>query len=67
MVDIAVVGGKNQAWQDIAPGVLELWPIEQLELGLVLKSGNFRYEQLFLTVLRTAWVRYRLYNNPEQR
>jgi hypothetical protein len=24
MVDIAVVGGKNQAWQDIAPGVLEL-------------------------------------------
>ena len=57
MVDIAVVGGKNQAWQDIAPGVL----------GLVLKSGNFRYEQLFLTVLRTAWVRYRLYNNTEQR
>jgi hypothetical protein len=24
MVDIAVVGGKNQAWQDIAPGVPEL-------------------------------------------
>ena len=67
MVDIAVVGGKNQAWQDIAPGVPELSPLEQLELCFVLKSGNFRGEQLFLTVLRTARVRYRLYNNPEQR
>lgn len=43
-----------QVGQDAAPGVPELWPTEQPELGLVLKSGNFGDEQFFLTAFRTA-------------
>ena len=38
--------------KDAAPGVPELWPIHQPDLGLVLKSGNFGDENFFLTALK---------------
>lgn len=38
--------GKNAA-----PGVPELWPIDQEGFGLVLKSGNFGEERFFLDAL----------------
>lgn len=39
--------GKNAA-----PGVPELWPVDQPDLCMVLKSGNFGDETFFLTVLK---------------
>ena len=43
--------GAFQIGADVAPGVPELWPINQPELALVLKSGNFGDETFFLHVL----------------
>lgn len=40
-----------QIGEDVAPGVPELWPVNQPGLGLVLKSGNFGDENFFLTAL----------------
>lgn len=37
--------------ESIAPGVPELWPVEQPEIRLVLKSGNFGNEDFFLKAL----------------
>lgn len=37
--------------KDAAPGVPEMWPIDQPGLGLVLKSGNFGDESFLLTAL----------------
>ncbi len=37
--------------KDAAPGVPEMWPMDQPDLGLVLKSGNFGDESFFLTAL----------------
>lgn len=38
--------------KDAAPGVPEMWPVDQPDLGLVLKSGNFGDERFFLTALK---------------
>ena len=40
-----------QIGEDVAPGVPELWPVNQPGMGLVLKSGNFGDENFFLTAL----------------